>query len=213
MAAGARVAGCTEVVVGTGTTEVQFNELGPVAIPLEHHHLRPVVPDWSGQDYVLVDPDVPVSLCTPGDRKTVLAETSVLAAVGIGKIDRALIVEGLMHRETSRIGVMSAEIAAGRSLEGERQYGARATVVDDRRKDARFQAAGDGSRIGGIDQVLRDEGGDNLVLDRICDIGAVTDAGIGILKRIKGHGSKLRVFDLLRVLLQQLNGRPDERGR
>ena len=58
MASRAGIAKRTIVVVGARSAEVQFGELGTIRIPLEHHHLRPVVPDRRGQNRILVDPDV-----------------------------------------------------------------------------------------------------------------------------------------------------------
>ena len=186
--------------------EVQFGEFGAVGVPLEHHHLRPVMPDWSSQNDVLIDPDVAILLRALRDGQMLLAKAAILAAVGIGKIDRTLVVEGFMYCQATGIGVMSSEIAARRRLERQRQHRARRAIADYRRKNPCFQAAGDRRGIGGIDEILRSEAGDDLVLDRIRNVGAVPDAGVGIEKGIQRHGTKLRVINPLCVLLQQIHG-------
>src|SRR5262249_34737704 len=120
MTTGAGIAGRAEIVVRAEAAEVQLRKLRAVGIPLKHHHLRPVVPDRGGQYDVLIDPDIALRLCTARDREAMFAEAAVFAAVSVGKIDRTLVVEGLMDGESAWIGVVTAKIAARRRLEGQR---------------------------------------------------------------------------------------------
>jgi hypothetical protein len=76
--------------------------------------------------------------------------------------------------------VVAAKIAAGRRLEAERQQWTGASVADDWREYARLEAAGDRRRINGIDEVLRRERCNDLVLHGVGDIGAMADAGMRI---------------------------------
>ena len=96
------------------------------------------MPDWGSQNDVLIDPDVAILLRALRDGQMLLAKASVLAAVGIGEIDRTLVVEGFMYCQATGIGVMSSEIAARRRLERQRQHRARRAIVDYRRKNPCF---------------------------------------------------------------------------
>ena len=206
MAAGAGIARCAKIVVGTRTTKVQFGEFGAIGVPLEHHHLRPIVPDRRGQHRVLAYPDIAMVLCATGDRQPVLGDAAVLAAVGVGEIDRALIVGGLMHRKPAGVRMVSAKIAAGRCLEGKGQRRAGRAVIENRRENTGLQAAGDGSRIGGVDQTLREEVGNDLVLDGVGDVSAMPDARVRIEKRIQRGRPQRRLVNLPGILFQELNG-------
>ncbi len=55
MAAGPAVAGGAPRVGLAVAAEIQLLELAAIRIPLEHHPLRPVVPDRCGDDDILTD--------------------------------------------------------------------------------------------------------------------------------------------------------------
>jgi hypothetical protein len=55
MRAGSRVARRTPLVRRAVTAEKQFLKFGAVCIPLEDHHLPPVVPYWRRNHDVLID--------------------------------------------------------------------------------------------------------------------------------------------------------------
>jgi len=96
-----------------------------------------------------------------------------------GEVDRALIVEGLVDRKPSRIGMVSPKIAARRGLERERHGRTVGSVTIDGREYPGLEAAGDCRCVCWIDETLCDQTIDDLGLDRISNVSPVPDAGIG----------------------------------
>src|SRR5215813_2256390 len=133
-----------------------------------------------------------------------LAQLSVLAAVSVGKIDRALIVERFMDGKAARIGMMAAEIASRRGTEAERQVRAGRTLEDDRREHTSLDAAVDRRTIGRIEQPLRCQVCDDLVLLGLGDERAMAHAGVTVEERIQGDSTKIVVPDLPGVVLEQI---------
>src|SRR6516162_793205 len=162
--AGARIAGSAESVIRAGSTEIELDEFGAIRIPLKHHPFCPIMPNRCCEDDILIDRDVALGSRASGGRKPMASDLTVFTEVGLREIDRALAIEGFMHRQTTWIGMMAAKIAAGRGGETKWQQGASRAVIDHRREDTRFDAACDRPCIRRIYQSLRLKSRHNLVL-------------------------------------------------
>ena len=117
----------------------------------------------------------------------------------------------LMDGETTRIGMVAFETTPGSGRQTERQMRAGRSVEDERREHASLQAAGDRCGIGWIDQPLRHQACNDLVLHGIGDPGAMTHACVAVEKRIQGAFANRGVRDPPRVVFEELDGRSDQR--
>ena len=75
--------------------------------------------------------------------------------------------------------------AARRSAEELRQMRAGGAVIKDGRKHAGVHATGDRRGVGRIDQALGQQLGHDRLLVRGREVGAVPDAGVGIVERVQ----------------------------
>src|SRR3954471_17857569 len=90
-----------------------------------------------------------------------------------------------MHRQSTRVGVVAAEVAARCRIEGEWQLRAAAAVIANRREYTGLDAAGDVGPISRVAQTSGLELREDLILDGIRHMSAVRDAGLRIEERIE----------------------------
>src|SRR5262249_21787265 len=118
----------------------------------------------------------------------------------------AEIVERLMHHQSTWIGVMAAIAAARSRIERLREFRAVRSVVEQRREDARTQAAWNQISIGLVDQRavrILEQLVDQPILVLAGEASAVTEAGLAVCNRVHGFGAQKAVVDLLGLMVDE----------
>ena len=118
-----------------------------------------------------------------------------------------------MDSEAAGVGMVAAEVAARRRVEGLRQLRAGLFTGADRREHPGRSAAGEGGRVGGRVQAFAQEHVQDRLLLRRCQPGSVLDAGLRIEQRVGRLLAQVAVADGFENLLQPPHGRSDQRGR
>ena len=117
MGAGLGIA-CRSVVIGLAVTaKEELSKFSAVLVPLEYDRFRPIVPDWRGDDEVLVDRDCrlvgrwrptsdlgqAIRICAPKNFPIIVSEAQIARKI-----------ESRMDCKTTRIGVVAAKRTARR---------------------------------------------------------------------------------------------------
>src|SRR5262245_43283287 len=120
MAAGARIAWGSVVIIHARAAEIEFLELRTVAVPLKDDGLRQVMPDRSAQNDVLADKDgrtaVVLVQCVSkritADGGKILRAMAINPAVFARQVYACSVVVGLMDRKATRVRMMPVENAS-----------------------------------------------------------------------------------------------------